>query len=102
MGGGRFLCFAKTTMPASLTECGFMDSATDIKYILNSEWSKTIALGIAEGICEVFGGVVKSNKDENVKVMSAERYNESLGGVYSSTVANLKLRAGANSSYSER
>ena len=48
----------KTKMPACLVECGFMDSATDIKYILNPEWSKKIALGIAEGICEVFGGKI--------------------------------------------
>lgn len=47
-----------TKMPSCLIECGFMDSATDIKYILDPEWSKKIALGIAEGICEVFGGKV--------------------------------------------
>lgn len=50
----------KSEMPACLIECGFMDSSTDIKYILNPEWSKKIALGIAEGICEVFGGKVKT------------------------------------------
>lgn len=48
----------ETNMPASLIECGFMDSATDIQYILNPEWSKQIALGIAEGICQIFGGTV--------------------------------------------
>ena len=50
-----------TEMPACLIECGFMDSSTDIKYILNPEWSKEIALGIAEGICEVFGGKVEAS-----------------------------------------
>lgn len=43
----------ETKMPASLTECGFMDSATDIKYILNPEWSRKMALGIAEEICSL-------------------------------------------------
>jgi len=48
-----------TKMPAALVEVGFMDSATDIKFILKPEWSKKIALGIAEGICTVYGGTVK-------------------------------------------
>ena len=47
-----FYVLRRTTMPASLIECGFMDSATDIKYILNPEWSKKMALGIAEGILQ--------------------------------------------------
>lgn len=54
---GYYVC-RYSKMPASLTECGFMDSSTDIKKILDPEWSKRIALGIAEGICDVFGGVV--------------------------------------------
>lgn len=53
----------KTQMPACLIECGFMDSSTDIEYILNPKWSKKIALGIAEGICEVFGGKVDTSAD---------------------------------------
>lgn len=48
----------ETKMPACLIENGFMDSATDIKYILNPEWSKLAGLGIAEGICAIFGGKV--------------------------------------------
>lgn len=56
----NFYVIKKTKMPASLIECGFMDSSTDIKHILNPSWSKKIALGIAEGICEVFGGVIKT------------------------------------------
>lgn len=48
-----------TKMPAALVEVGFMDSATDIKFILDPAWSKKIALGIAEGICTVYGGTVK-------------------------------------------
>lgn len=54
----------KTSMPAALIECGFMDSATDIKYILDPKWSEKIALGIAKGICEVYGGTVKV--EENI------------------------------------
>lgn len=45
-----FHVLRKTAMPASLIECGFMDSSTDIKYILDPIWSKRIARGIAEGL----------------------------------------------------
>lgn len=56
----NFYVIRHTNMPAVLIECGFMDSKTDIKYILDPAWSKKMALGIAEGICEVFGGTVKT------------------------------------------
>lgn len=56
-----------TTVPSILVECGFMDSKTDIKYILDPEWSKKMALGIAEGICEVYGGKVKTNTSASIK-----------------------------------
>lgn len=54
----KFYVVMYTKMPACLIECGFMDSATDIKYILDANWSNKIARGIAEGICEVFGGKI--------------------------------------------
>lgn len=53
-----FYVLRHTKMPAGLIECGFMDSKTDIKFILDPEWSKAVALGIAEGICSVFGGAI--------------------------------------------
>lgn len=55
-----FYVVKNTKMPACLIECGFMDSSTDIKYILDPAWSKEIALGIAEGICEIYGGEVNA------------------------------------------
>lgn len=55
MNGKLIIMHLFIIMPASLSECGFMDSSSDIEYILNPEWSKKIALGIAEGICEVLG-----------------------------------------------
>lgn len=56
----NFYVIAYTKMPAFLIECGFMDSKTDIKYILDKAWSKKIARGIAEGICEVYGGKINA------------------------------------------
>lgn len=94
-----FYVLRKTIMSACLIECGFMDSATDINYILNPEWSRKIALGIAEGICEVFGGTVKEENKEIVKVMSAKSFDENFAGTYIATIADLKLRAGANDKY---
>lgn len=94
-----FYVLRETVMPASLTECGFMDSATDIQFILDPKWSKRIALGIAEGICEVYGGTVKENVDEIVEVQPARSYDKSLAGTYETTTADLKLRSGANTRY---
>jgi hypothetical protein len=61
MPTNNYYVLRKTNMPSVLIECGFMDSSTDIKYILNPEWSKKMGLGIAEGVCEVFGGNVNAN-----------------------------------------
>ena len=69
----NFYVIAHTKMPACLIECGFMDSKTDIEKILDKKWSKKIALGIAEGICEVFGGEVKENDSDNKKEISVKR-----------------------------
>lgn len=63
----NFQVLRETNMPAGLIECGFMDSSTDIKYILDPAWSKKIALGIAEGICEAFGGTVKETSTPTEK-----------------------------------
>ncbi len=56
----NFYVVRYTKMPAFLIECGFMDSKTDIKYLLDPAWSKKIARGIAEGICEVYGGKISA------------------------------------------
>lgn len=45
----------KTSMPAVLIECGFMDSATDTPIILTDDFARKAALGIARGICETAG-----------------------------------------------
>lgn len=94
-----FHVLRETTMPAALIECGFMDSGTDIKYILNPEWSKKIALGIAEGICEIFGGTVMPWVNKTIEAMSADSYDKKYIGEYKATADNLKLRLGANTKY---
>ena len=55
-----FYVLMNTEMPAILIECGYMDSSTDIKYILDANWSKKMGLGIAKGVCEIYGGTVGS------------------------------------------
>lgn len=55
-----------TKMPACLIECGFMDSSTDIKYILDPAWSIKMGQGIAKGICDVFGGKAVETKPVTV------------------------------------
>lgn len=63
----NFYVIRHTKMPAILIEAGFMDSSTDIKYILDPEWSKKMGLGIAEGVCEVFGGKVNAGTTVTTK-----------------------------------
>ena len=94
-----FYVLRETTMPASLVECGFMDSTTDIKFILDPEWSKKMALGIAEGICEIYGGTVKESDNGTVQVQPAKSFDKNLAGTYEVTTGDLKLRAGANTRY---
>ena len=54
----NFYVIKNTNMPAILIECGFMDSSTDIKYILDPAWSKKMGLAIAKGVCDIFGGSI--------------------------------------------
>lgn len=67
-----FVVLTYTHMPAALIECGFMDAPDDIPYIIDPEWSKKMALGIAEGICEVFGGTVKADAVASKPVVNDE------------------------------
>lgn len=71
-----FYVIKYTKMPACLIECGYMDSATDIKYILDPEWSKKMALGIAEGICEIYGGTINTSTKSDTTVKKEEPVKE--------------------------
>lgn len=63
----NFYVIKNTNMPAILMECGFMDSSTDIKYILDEEWSNKMGQAIAKGVCDIFGGTIKEEtKKEEV------------------------------------
>lgn len=82
----NFYVIKNTKMPAILIECGFMDSATDIKYILDSSWSKKMGIAIAKGVCEVFGGTVDAK-------LAFQPY------VVRVTADELNIRAGAGIKY---
>lgn len=105
----NFYVIVHTKMPACLIECGFMDSKTDIKKILNKSWSKKIALGIAEGICEVFGGKVDRDKEPEKKpkkkpekpATEKEKYYKKYKGGSSSIVDALKAIS-VNNSFNNR
>lgn len=60
----NFYVIKNTNSPAILIEVGFMDSKTDIKYILNPEWSKKMGVAIAKGVCDVYGGKIPAPKEE--------------------------------------
>ena len=82
-----FVVITQTDMPAALIECGFMDSSTDVPFIIDPEWSKKVALGIAEGICEIFGGKIGEkdveHKDKVVNNTDEEvSYNDYIADFY--------------------
>ena len=54
-----------------------------IKYILNPAWSDKMGLGIAEGICAVYGGTVKTGVEKTTSFKVKVKSN------------NLNIRAGA-------
>ena len=90
----------ETNMAAVLVECGFMDSSTDIKCILDPEWSKKMALGIAEGICDVLGGNIK--KEEKKPAATPKKPLIFENGDYNKkvkTTANLNVRSGRGTKY---
>lgn len=85
----NFYVVRYTKMPACLIECGFMDSAIDIRSILDPAWSRKIAFGIAEGICEVFGGKINSD----IPAVSGGSYRVKV------TSASLNIRAAAGAEH---
>lgn len=60
------LGFIEDTMPwATLIECGFMDSAVDMKFIIEN--FDKVALGIAKGICKIYGVEYKEGSPQLTK-----------------------------------
>lgn len=60
----------ETTMPAILIECGFMDSATDIKYILTDEFADKVAKECVNVIVEL--GKLTKKRTETPTVQEKE------------------------------
>ena len=61
-----FYVLRKTSMPAILIECGFMDSRTDVPVILTDAYAENAARGIAEGVCEVLDVKIPEEEAEDV------------------------------------
>ena len=68
----------ETTMPAVLIEFGFMDSATDIKYILTDEFADIAAKGCVNTIVELGKLKKKEQKTPVVSQPVEEKPDESL------------------------
>lgn len=88
----NYYVLVNTVMVSVLVECAFMDSSTDIKYILNPEWSKKMALGIAEGICEVYGGNVNANASIPVKPIITKKDGDIVVDGYWGKNTTIKLQ----------
>lgn len=57
----------RTTMPAILIECGFMDSSTDVPVILGDTFAALAAEGLLRGLEEVFGLERKKEERQRMK-----------------------------------
>ena len=54
MAESRLYALQRTTMPAILIECGFMDSSTDVPVILTAYFAEQVADGLLAALVEVF------------------------------------------------
>lgn len=96
----NFYVIKNTKMPAILIECGFMDSSTDIRYILNAEWSKKMGLAIAKGVCDVFGGNVNASASKPASsTTTASKATSTTAFKVKVKVKELNIRAGAGANY---
>ena len=59
-----FYVLRKTSMPAILIECGFMDSRIDVPVILTDAYAENAARGIAEGVCETLGVKIEEEAED--------------------------------------
>lgn len=55
MAESRLYVLQRTTMPAILIECGFMDSSADVPVILAAYFAEQVADGLLAALVEVFG-----------------------------------------------
>jgi N-acetylmuramoyl-L-alanine amidase len=92
-----------TKAPAVLMEYGFMDSQTDVPFIMQDKYSKLVGYATMEGIAKVAGLKKKSapakqetDKPASVKVDSAKSYNALKAGKYIVNTKSLNLRCGAS------
>lgn len=67
----NFEVLRKTTMPAVLIECGFMDSTTDIPKIITAAYSKLVGYAMMEGVAKIAG----LKKKEEKKVSTVKKDN---------------------------
>lgn len=64
-----FVVLKNTKAPAVLIECGFMDSITDIPYIIKPEYSKLVGYAMMDGIAKIAG----LKKKEETKVATVKK-----------------------------
>lgn len=99
----------KTTMPAVLCECAFIDNDTDNNIIDSVVEQQAFGKAYAKAILEYLGidykepsvAVTNGSNNEAVKVQPAQSFNKAYAGAYTVTTDDLKLRAGANTKYAE-
>lgn len=71
MAESRLYVLQRTTMPAILIECGFMDSSTDVPVILGPYFGSQVADGLLAALVEVFG--LTERKEEKHRMSYTKR-----------------------------
>lgn len=76
----NFYVLRKTTMPAILTENGFMDNKREAMLMLDPDFQEEVAIEHAKGICDYFSVEYVENPsfvlDENLKKTDIQRLDE--------------------------
>lgn len=67
MAESRLYVLQRTTMPAILIECGFMDSSTDVPVILTAYFAEQVADGLVAALTEVFGLTERKKERERMR-----------------------------------
>lgn len=92
----------ETKMPATLIECGFMDSSTDVPIILTDDFARKCALGIAKGIVAVAGGSIQeANQPAQQNNSSGAKYYVQVGAYSQKENADKQLQNAKNAGFDD-
>lgn len=78
----------RTTPPAVIVECAFLDNKTDVQIVDTTAEQKAMGVAIAKGILKTLGVAYKPEKVEDVRSTSEKIYKVQVGAFRSKENAN--------------